>query len=267
MATEPLILNNYALEHVISPTGISEQTAGFTNGYIQGRKPHTAAGLYDLAYYLGERQEQGIQFPLDGSFLNPESQYQFKFQDLLKWVGSHIQTGIMLDAGSGPGHLAYWAKKTGSPIQVIGCDFSSSLLRSQYNQNRSASIVSNVFELPFQSRKFQAILFSDVLEHVWPHQAMQALEEAHRLLDEEGYVFINIPNRVTWNNAAQKDEGHVWLPNLKEINDLLNRSGFNGRKIEIFTRGFPLSRVYHKIIKHDLRLPIFGRSIFACAQK
>lgn len=238
----------------------------FTKGYVPGRKPQDA-DFYAPSYFSGAKHKQGIQFPVNGAFLNPESEYRYKFQDILSWISAYVKEGTVLDVGAGPGHLAYWSKKMEKPLRVIGCDISLSLLQSEYNQNRGQSLSSNPYELPFADGKFQAVLFSDILEHIWPHQAVQSIKEAHRLLGEHGYVFVNIPNRITWSSAAQKDQGHVWLPSIKEAEHLLVLGGFGKNGIKTFSRGFPVSSTFREVTGNDLKLPLFGRSIFTCAKK
>lgn len=237
----------------------------FTRGVIPGRIPRP--GLYDIGYFAGSKRGDGVQFPTNGAFLDPESEYRFKFQDIASWVNSFIKGGRLLDVGCGPGHLPYWSKKLKLPFSVVGCDISLPLLQSGYNQNPRASLGSKACELPFKDGQFQAVIFSDVLEHLFPQQAVEAVLEAYRLLGDNGYVFVNIPNRHTWSNAAAKDEGHIWLPTIGEVKTLLELGGFRSDSVKVFTRGFPFSKPIRRFIGRDLRLPRFGRSIFASAQK
>lgn len=237
----------------------------FTQGYIEGRTPLTGDSFYDLAYFTGERASQGIQYPHNGEYLNPESEYRYKFQDILSWMGKFVKKGRVLDVGTGPGHLSYWAQKTNAPFVVYGTDISQALLQSKYNQNPKRTLVSQVYELPFRNEVFDGVLFSDVLEHVWPRQAVLAMKEAKRVLKQNAYIFVNIPNRESWNDAARNDQGHVWLPNIKEVLELIRRGGFECEAIQTFTRGFPNSKEYREKHGSDLRLPTSGRSIFACS--
>lgn len=244
-----------------------QENATFTTGYIFGRTPHGHDGFYDVSYFTGAKRDAGIQFPENGAFLDPESEYRFKFQDILSWLEKYAKEGTVLDVGTGPGHLAYWAQKKGMPFRIIGSDISLPLLRSSFNQNSAASVNSNAYELPFAGEQFQAVVFSDVLEHIWPRQAVQAIKEAHRLLNNNGYVFVNIPNRITWNRAAQRDQGHVWLPSLNEVAKMITLGGFGSEEVKMFTRGFPGSNIFRIITGQDLKGSLLGRSIFACARK
>lgn len=241
----------------------------FTKGVIVDRQPQQdGLGFYNLAYFRGERGEEGIQFPTDGSYLDPESEYRFKFQDLLSWIEDYVQTGTILDVGCGPAHLAYWAEKQERPFEVVSCDLSEAILRWTKDKRDSEKCVAGLaHQLPFQSGYFQGVLFSDILEHMWPEEALEAIREGYRLLRPEGYTFVNIPNRNTWSAAALKDKGHVWLPSRKEVVQLLTKGGFSEKEIDIFTRGYPGSRFYRQTFGRDLRIPWFGRSIFASAKK
>ncbi|CAN5161817.1 hypothetical protein BH09PAT1_BH09PAT1_6450 [soil metagenome] len=239
----------------------------FTEGLIPGRVPQSNSDFYDLNYFAGKKANKGIQFPTDGSFLNPESEYQNKFKDLLDWIGMYTSEGVILDVGTGPGHLKYWSDKLSLPYTVIGTDISSSLLHSCYNLNKQASVISNTYQLPFADEKFQAVLFSDILEHIWPEQALLSVKEAHRILQSNNNIFVNIPNRESWSNAALNDEGHVWLPTIDEVSNMLKLGGFDASSINTFTRGFPNSNEFRAEHGYDLKLPEGGRSIFVTAKK
>ena len=128
-------------------------------------------------------------------------------------------------------------------------------------------IVSSDSYLPFISEQFDGILFSDILEHLSPEHAYSAVKDAYRLLKNKGRIFIKVPNRDTWSMADYNDQGHVWLPSLEEVHDLLQIGGFNNETVNTFTRGFPLSQTIRRMVKKDLRFPYFGRAIFATAKK
>lgn len=259
------IMPSRAMDAILTPPNAFSEEGLFTAGMIPGRR--VQGEIYDISYFNGGRRNDGVQFPANGAFLDPESEYRFKFQDIAGWINRYVTGGRILDVGCGPGHLGYWSKKLGFPLSVIGCDISLPLLQSEYNQNPSASIGSSAYQLPFKGGRFSGVLFSDVLEHVLPRQAVGAVQEANRLLQDNGHIFINIPNRQTWSDAARKDQGHVWLPTIKEVRALLAMGGFEPDTIKVFTRGFPSSRPIRRLTGQDLKLPYFGRSIFACAQK
>lgn len=237
-----------------------------TKGIIPGRRPGSAH-FYDLDYFAGHKKSLGIQFPENGSYMNPNSAYRYKFQDTLKWIRSCMPGGKLLDVGSGPAHLTYWAKKMYSPLSIVSCDVSQPILDWAQNHNGATPVVSKGYQLPFRDGSFDGVLFADVLEHMLPEQAQIAAQEAFRILQPGGSIFINIPNRVTWSDAAKRDQGHVWLPNTYEMRDLLYSTGFAPETIHHFTRGFPKSAELRRLTGKDLRAPILGRSIFISAQK
>lgn len=237
----------------------------FTRGYIPDHAPHGTNGFYDVEYFTGEKASNGVSFSPNGEFLDPESHYKEKWQDTVGWISQSVPKGNILDVGQGPGHLAYWAERMNPDLQVYGCDVALPLLQSPNNQNQHYSVASLAYELPFKDGLFQGVLFSDVLEHVWPQQAVEGVREAHRLLDDGGSIFVRIPNRNTWTGMAARDEGHVWLPNLDETKELLVRGGFAPGSIQITTRGFPFARLQPK--QRDIKAPLLGRAILASARK
>ncbi len=237
----------------------------FTKGYIINRTQQPSS-FYNIKYYLGKKREYGIQYSDDGSYLNPHSSTKYKFIDLVNWIQTNINHGKVLDVGSGPGHLNYWAKKLKTGFKVIGCDISKDLINSKYNLN-DEYIICSATNLTFKDNTFEAIIFSDILEHLLPEEVIASLQEAKRVLKPGGYVFIRIPNRITWNNKTYNDQAHVWLPSIKELQNLLVSSGFSSSSIKHFTRGFPGSSIIFKFFHKDLRLARFGTAINIKAKK
>lgn len=212
------------------------------------------------------------QTPLSGlASLEPESlPVRRKCEDLLRWVQESLPDGgELLDIGAGPAHLQYWAERLNSPIQVISYDISTEHLKTAAKRvgDKGKLVSGDMSDLPFSDASFEGVLSSDILEHVYPEDAVQVVEEGSRVLKPGGWIFINIPNRESWSEASWRNPEHVWLPSKKEMVDLLGRNGFNNEKLEATTRGFPGSNLFHHLAGRDLYIPFWGRSIFVKAQK
>lgn len=55
-----------------------------------------------IEYYTGQLSN----YPKDGSYLDPESDYKYRFIDMSKWVSSRvINNGLVLDVGGGTGEF------------------------------------------------------------------------------------------------------------------------------------------------------------------
>lgn len=241
------------------------KTDGFTRGFIREPQEH----MYDMSYFNGKRRNYGVQFPADGSYLDPEAdRNRKKFTGLLTWMQRYLPSeSKILDVGCGPGHLTYWSEKLQFPYDILGLDRSLEVLTSEFNRNKNRIVVEKINILTFHDTSFNGIIFSDVLEHVYPAESLEAVKEARRVLVDGGYVFINIPNRATWSNKAKDDVGHVWLPTPEEVKRMLDLAGFDPETVTIFTKRFPLLSPYLDPKGRDLRMPWFGRSIYAIARK
>lgn len=204
--------------------------------------------------------------------MDPNSQYRHKAVANLRWISKFVPKGKIVDAGSGPGHMTYWSNRLNYPYEIISCDLSEELLISKYNLNPKRSIVSQVYNLPITNTSVNAVMFGDVLEHIYPEHAEKAVQEAYRILKDYGYIFVRIPNRKAyrWDKYHIDDRSHVWLPSPKEMRQLLIQNGFSDIKIQ--TREFPiLTKLFRKYTsgKADIRLPSFfpGSSMMVSGKK
>jgi len=101
-----------------------------------------------------------------------------------------LKIGSVLDVGCGTGTLVGLMRKEG--IQAIGLDPSPGMIRvSRGNSWCSLSLVRGRGDrLPFPSGSFQGVVFSMVLHENSPALRREMLEEALRILDPRGTLFI-----------------------------------------------------------------------------
>jgi len=117
------------------------------------------------------------------------------------------------------GLLRLWGKRSGLEVLDVGCGFATTSQQIQKLGNRVTGLESNddavhvargrlatVIEADLQdfdavpatvgSRKFDAIIFADVLEHLaWP---IGVLRRYLDLLKSDGTVFVSLPNVGLW---------------------------------------------------------------------
>ena len=96
----------------------------------------------------------------------------------------------VLDVGSGTGTLVGMLQKEG--IRAVGLDPSPGMLQvSRGNSEGSFALVRSRGErLPFSSGSFQGVVFSMVIHENPPSRRRELLEDALRVLDPRGTLFI-----------------------------------------------------------------------------
>ena len=104
-----------------------------------------------LEYYQGQMSN----YPTDGSYLNPDSNYKWRFIDMAHWVTKLTPSGgFVLDAGGATGNFGYWSKKLGLDINVIHTDLSHNAIRYGQTLYKHDSLQSNISNLPFSTSSF-----------------------------------------------------------------------------------------------------------------
>ncbi|MEU6080952.1 methyltransferase domain-containing protein [Streptomyces sp. NPDC047108] len=107
----------------------------------------------------------------------------------------------VLDVGCGDGSAAGTAARVLSGHRVVGVDWSQDALR------RAASRIPFVVRgeltdggLPFATASADAVLFSEVIEHLVDPDA--ALDELRRVLRPGGHLLLSTPNLAAWYNRG-----------------------------------------------------------------
>ncbi len=113
------------------------------------------------------------------------------------FVVNHISNGAqVLDMGCGDGILGEQLIRLKN-CHVTGLDVSDfALSRASMHGIEVRKCDVSMSQVPFKDNNFDVVILSCVLEHIALPE--QALSEATRVVREGGYVFVTIPNPLTW---------------------------------------------------------------------
>ncbi|MEU5979709.1 class I SAM-dependent methyltransferase [Streptomyces sp. NPDC047315] len=108
---------------------------------------------------------------------------------------------VVLDVGCGDGTAAATAAPLLAGHRVVGVDWSQDALRRA--RTRLTDVVRaelGTGALPFKSGAADAVLFSEVIEHLVDPDS--ALDELRRVLRPGGHLMLSTPNLAAWYNRA-----------------------------------------------------------------
>ncbi len=151
-----------------------------------------------------------------------------------------VQPGeLLLDAGCGEGRHCYGALEKGA--RVIGLDLDPAGLRAAVGGLRSRArelssmgemLQGNTFQLPFADASFDAIICSEVMEHVHDYRAAAA--ELARVTRPGGRVAVTIPTATSEHLYLRVGDdyfeslgGHIRIFRPRQLADGLARAGLH----------------------------------------
>jgi ubiquinone/menaquinone biosynthesis C-methylase UbiE len=134
----------------------------------------------------------------------------------------------VLDAGCGEGHVAAWIDESIHARELVGVDGRPEALARFRERNPSReAIAADLRALPFEERRFDFVLCTEVLEHL--PEPDSALRELCRV--SSGHVFVTVPHEPFFrmgNLAAGKyvrrlgsTPGHVWTWSRRRFLELI----------------------------------------------
>ncbi|MGR3302363.1 MAG: class I SAM-dependent methyltransferase [Candidatus Scalindua sp.] len=132
-----------------------------------------------------------------GKFIVDDSRYSpyQMHQDLLKSLGS-LKGKRVLDLGTGRGKLSVFLAKQGA--KTMGVDIGPQLIAgarslAEVNQVDCDFQEANVSNLPFEANSYDILVGLGILHHLSRSDLKKALQEAHRVLEENGVAFFCEP--------------------------------------------------------------------------
>ncbi|MFG7946847.1 MULTISPECIES: class I SAM-dependent methyltransferase [Streptomyces] len=106
----------------------------------------------------------------------------------------------VLDIGCGDGSAAATASRLLARHRLVGVDWSQDALRRAARHLTAVRGELSAPGLPFADGSADAVLFSEVIEHLVDPDA--ALDELHRVLRPGGHLLLSTPNLAAWYNRA-----------------------------------------------------------------
>jgi len=113
--------------------------------------------------------------------------------------GKRLTAKCYLDIGGATGLLTRKIADSMCSEEICVVDVSEKALEvASYRGLKAYKVDVSRERLPFPDNHFDLITMIDVLEHLV--NTDNALEEAHRVLRQEGYILISTPNLGSWRN-------------------------------------------------------------------
>lgn len=179
--------------------------------------------------------------------------------------------GKVLDIGCGNGHISIYIGGLG--YEVEGIDISEKAIEKAKLNNKYSNVsfaVQDAEKLVAQNKKYDAIICSEVLEHL--HQPSGLLSCVYQLLKPEGIVIITVPNgygprELTITRPMQyimKKEGV--LKSL--VTGLKSLLGYNGTTIQSdadelgHVQFFTKKKLSATVEKQGFKLEVFAKADF-----
>ncbi|CCK30276.1 SAM-dependent methyltransferase [Streptomyces davaonensis JCM 4913] len=137
-------------------------------------------------------------------------------------LGTAHQATI-LDIGCGDGTAAAVAAPLLKGHRIIGVDWSQDALRRARTRLACQPVRGELTDggLPFRSESVDAVLFSEVIEHLVDPDA--ALDEIRRVLRPGGHLMLSTPNLAAWYNRA------LLLAGVQPVFSEVSLRGIHGR--------------------------------------
>ena len=128
--------------------------------------------------------------------------------------------------------------------------------RAHYPGSNITYLVGDVQALPFPDRSFEAVTCLDVIEHVPQYQ--EALGEAHRVLADQGILFLTTPNKKRHaDDGIIPNDHHFHEFTLEELKHELQDCGFTILEVSGFSWERSLDKKSSRIFSLVRRIDVF----------
>ena len=241
-------------------------------------RPKYDQTFIDAAYASYYQYAESVELKNDTQILHSNVEL---FQKELEYIQKFdSQKTAVLDIGSGMGTFLYAAKSYYK--EAVGLDVSVNMARFVEKQLGVKVYITQLENFEY-SKKFSLIHMSHVLEHV--PNPVEWLEKAKSLLDTNGVLVINIPNKFSATRRFQhllyklkikkqfsskwKDPSltpdHLFEPTISSMKYVLAQTGYKVLEYYTYSRKDPasnrslLSKFYNRVLKTGSNLTLICR--------
>ena len=157
---------------------------------------------------------------------------------------------LILEAGSGLGAVIITLQRRG--YNVVGLDYAYNALHATQDYESDLTLLAgDIHDLPFTDNSLGAYLSFGVLEH-FEHGLMPGLQEAQRVLKQDGVLVLTIPypnvvhqlvqfkRRLSGESLLTDDDFYESTYNRAELVDSVQAAGFRVLRAEPLSHAFTL---------------------------
>lgn len=139
----------------------------------------------------------------------------------------------ILDVGCGRGELVYWALRNGAK-EALGIDYSKEAIKlakearkkwPKRYQKTARFIHQDAKDMYFK-KPFDAVLMTEVLEHLYEEEQIEILKNIHKILKDTGFLFIHTAPSKTFNNFTYKYWCYPISTFLVRVNNFIIKSDY-----------------------------------------
>ena len=142
-----------------------------------------------------------------------------RYETVIEEVNKFGMVERILDIGCGDGYLMSKVSQYSSATFGIDSEIQAINLAQKMLKNKSNCKVQNgnCYDLPFESKYFDIVLLTDVIEHL--EKSDQCLSEINRVLKTGGKLILTTPK---WRPDRKWDHRHVKEYKQEELKELLS---------------------------------------------
>jgi len=210
----------------------------------------TLAGIYNADYFIGGDESSQTHVR------ELKSATAHEYLRLLREYVGHPLSGTLLEVGCGHGDLLLQAASLG--LKVTGIEYAPRAAATAAERLGSSGevITGEISSLAGSGRRFDFVVFADVLEHVRDPRAF--LRHVHELLEPNGIAVAICPStdslsaRLMGASWMEFKLEHLWYYSKANISRLMYDESFGA--LRIFPARKTLSADY--ITEHFIRYPV-----------
>lgn len=148
---------------------------------------------------------------------------------LIEQYKSHM-VGSVVDFGCNNGvHTAKVScldtvdKVVGFDLNQEALDQATKVVKPQVpDPDKLEFVATNLTNIAWEDASFDFAFSFHTLEHIFPEDVDACMSEMARVLKPGAHFLMNLPDK----HSARWDSGHVYHPDLQELNDLFEKHGF-----------------------------------------